>query len=210
MKVPFFLHRLTDFCEWQSAILQLRSESWSRYYPHFATWPPESFQDDLDVQSIHFVVVLENGFLVAANRVSIMNQIQDLPFAHLLNHHLYPDQPFAYFSKLVVHPEYRKMGFKELLDEQRMCILSEYNLKYGLGLYDKHRLQEVRFQGFQYMESLAEGIEAFFPYTNRSLQLMSLMTPNPSSTFNKTTSRQSDKVAIEFGSSLDYSNDSHV
>lgn len=158
-------------CSLQS-IAHLRRKSWSRYYPEMKYWSDEAFFDDLDSVSIHLVTRNEKGQPIAANRISTFDQVGKLPFSHLLNLSLYPDDSFAYFSKLVVDPDYKKMGLKENLDSKRIEVMGELNLKFGMGLYDKHRIQEVRFQGFLFMEEISEGIQDFFPYTSRALQVM--------------------------------------
>jgi len=153
-------------------IAVLRRKCWSRYYPEMSHWAEELFFDDLDSTSIHLVTSNEEGQPIAANRISIFDQVGKLPFSHLLNLSLYPDDSFAYFSKLVVDPDYRKLGLKENLDSKRLELMNDLNLKFGMGLYDKHRIQEVKFQGFLFMEEISKGIQDFFPYTSRTLQVM--------------------------------------
>lgn len=157
-------------------IEQLRLTSWSFYYPYLKELNSGMNRDVLDYISVHFVSHDLQGKLVAANRITILEDLSQLPFAGLLNQSLYPDKvPFAYFSKLVVHPEYRKQGLKELMDQARTRFLLSQGLDLGLGLYGAHRVHDALTQGFSSIEVIEEGTESFFPYNKRSLHVMSLL-----------------------------------
>jgi len=157
-------------------IEQLRLASWSYYYPYLKELHPGLYRDALDYISVHFVSYDLQGKLVAANRITILEDIGQLPFAGLLNTSLYPEKvPFAYFSKLVVHPEYRKQGLKEQMDQARTRFLLQQGLDLGLGLYGAHRVHDALSQGFSSIEVIEEGTESFFPYNKRSLHVMSLL-----------------------------------
>lgn len=158
-------------------IEQLRLASWSYYYPYLKELNPCMHRDALDFISVHFISYDLQGRVVAANRITILEDVSQLPFSKLLNQSLYPEQvPFAYFSKLVVHPEYRKQGLKELMDQARTGFLLSQGLDQGIGLYGAHRLQDALTQGFSSVEVIEEGTESFFPYNKRSLHVMSLRT----------------------------------
>lgn len=163
---------LTDFNRLPE-ILALRHLCWQLHSKNDLRSTADN-ADALDFQSTHFVSFNLSGDIIAANRVTLMNDLSELPYYPLLDRPLYPDGPFVYFSKLVVHPSYRKQGLKEHLDKARTAFLAGQQVAYGLGFYGNHRSVDAIGQGFVSMEMISEGTERIYPYERRHLHVMTL------------------------------------
>ncbi len=169
---------LTDFNRLPE-ILALRHLCWQMHSKNDLRSTADN-ADVLDFQSTHFVSLNLSGEIIAANRVTLLHDLSELPYYPLMNRHLYPDGPFIYFSKLVIHPSYRKQGLKEHLDKARTAFLAGQQVAYGLGFYGDHRTIDAIGQGFVSIEMISEGTEHIYPYEKRHLHVMTL--PNHKTT----------------------------
>lgn len=81
---------------------------------------PNGWYDDLDESAIHWVTVDGYGTIVASARLNIFDSPQASPYFSATHHLVLPSKStFAFFSRLVVHPKYRKMGLGRALYEAR-------------------------------------------------------------------------------------------
>jgi hypothetical protein len=173
-KPSFSLPQLLEDYTKISEIEALRWKCWQPYLEPNQEVYPDSVKDAFDWCSIHFVCTDEFGSIIGANRITVLQNIDELPFSAILDKSLYPQGNIAYFSRLVVDPLFRKKGIKEALDQARSQYLASLKGTYGLGLYGYHRLKDVMHQGFASIQVIESGTECFFPYHRRTLHVMAL------------------------------------
>ena len=114
---------------------------------------PNGWKDHLDESedTYHFIVEDKNK-IVASGRVAIIDNIEkitDLDEA-FEKYALPEERPFAYFSRLVVHKEYRKMGIPDSLDNVRINFLKENRLaRFAIGWATPDRHPSLLKYGFE-------------------------------------------------------------
>ncbi|MGD1847397.1 MAG: GNAT family N-acetyltransferase [Salibacteraceae bacterium] len=143
---------------------------------------PNGYSDCLDANSLHFVSTDWNGNIIAAARLSVCNSYADLPypemFAQLL--HLLPQQrPFAFYSRLVIHPDYRKRGIAQAMDTMRMEKQQELQLPFGLVTVNAKRCLKIQPYGFVRLgyTPKPEGDAPFEPLALMRLNLEEIRLP---------------------------------
>lgn len=81
---------------------------------------PNGWHDQLDETAIHWAVLNHQNQIVASARLNIFYSLQESPYCASIKHLPLPTEvPFAFFSRLVVHPQYRQRGLSRQLYEAR-------------------------------------------------------------------------------------------
>ena len=117
---------LTDGCRLQE-IYDLRLSVWedsgksefvnSKLYPN-------GWFDDLDLSAFHWIVNNDENKIVASARLNIFNSLEEFPYYLSVKDFLLPGiMPFAFFSRLVVHPHYtqNKLSRKLFIARSKFC-----------------------------------------------------------------------------------------
>jgi GNAT superfamily N-acetyltransferase len=79
-----------------------------------------SLEDGFDEDAWCWIIRMEDQ-VVAAARLTIHEDLTNVPDAHLFRHLISPiPEPVAYISRLVVHPAVRGRGLTRTLDELRI------------------------------------------------------------------------------------------
>ena len=87
---------------------------------------PDGWYDDLDETAFHWVTFNDQNKIVAASRLNIFHSLEDSPYYSSMQHLLFPSNvPFAFYSRLVVHPQYRNHGLSRHLYEGRAQFCKE-------------------------------------------------------------------------------------
>jgi predicted GNAT family N-acyltransferase len=114
---------------------------------------PQGLFDHLDNrdQTFHWIVK-DNNKIIAAARLAIiddLNEIKDLDEA-LDKYEIPKHRPFAYYSRLVVHHDYRKLGLVNILDKVRIDYLHEnQNIKFAIAWATSDRDKALTNFGFK-------------------------------------------------------------
>lgn len=114
---------------------------------------PNGWSDHLDENNntYHFIVK-DNDKIVASCRIALIDHIEkitDLDEA-LEKYKIPDDRPFAYFSRLVVLKDYRKMGIPDSLDNIRINFLKEKtDAKFAIGWATPDRHPSLLKYGFK-------------------------------------------------------------
>lgn len=114
---------------------------------------PMGWSDHLDESenTFHFIVQ-DNNVIVASSRLALINDINKLTdLDEALEKYKIPtDRPFAYFSRLVVHKDYRKLGIPDSLDNFRINFLKEKtDAKFAIGWATPDRHASLLKYGFE-------------------------------------------------------------
>lgn len=114
---------------------------------------PQGLFDHLDDrdQTFHWIVQDGNNIIAAARLAIIddLKEIKDLDEA-LDKYEIPKDRPFAYYSRLVVHQDYRKIGLVNILDKVRIDYLHEQkNIKFAIAWATSDRNEALTDFGFK-------------------------------------------------------------
>jgi len=127
---------------------------------------PNGWADDLDEldTTIHWIIK-EGERIAASARLCIVHHLDYAPLLHFKGLALPKQRPFAYWSRLVVHPDYRKTNCTRQLDQVRKQYLTDHHIPFAVCLAAKHREQAIRRLGFEHIgtvyDETKEWIDAF-------------------------------------------------
>jgi GNAT superfamily N-acetyltransferase len=129
--------------------------------------------DGHDGHALHFVL-FDQDIVVAAARLCIHNLLADVPDSHLFVgcNRLYA-APLACINRLVVSPNYRRLGIATIFDQVRTEVAKKLGCKTMLVSWNEHsgiqRRNAILAQGFASItddEAVADGEwGASYPYT---------------------------------------------
>lgn len=93
---------------------------------------PHGWRDKLDETALHWVTFNQQNKIVASARLNVFHSIKDSPYFDSIRHLEFPGEiPFAFFSRLVVHPQYRQNGLSRKLYEARAGFCSERKIAWS-------------------------------------------------------------------------------
>jgi len=111
---------------------------------------PNGWYESIDETAIHFVIENENKEIAASARISLHNNIDELPYPLAFKKFELPTQkPFAFYSRLVVSPSSRSSFFLKKLDIARIAYLKENNIAFAIGTCKEKRLKSMLDNGFE-------------------------------------------------------------
>ena len=110
-------------------IASLRAEVWA-YQVGNNTFSGGKWKDKHDEDSIHWGVITEDNRLIAAARLCIHDEVSQFPdYDEISGLVDYLPGPIGMMTRLVVHPEFQKMGISKKLDKIRI----EKSIELGAG-----------------------------------------------------------------------------
>ncbi|MBX7173962.1 MAG: hypothetical protein K1X72_23530 [Pyrinomonadaceae bacterium] len=134
---------------------------------------PNGLFDKFDQSAIHKVSYNEKNEIIAAERVNIIHNLEDLPHPEQFANIDLPDKrPFLYSSRLVIHPEYRKMGLKELYDIARLQFQVENDFAFSLAKTFLFRTKELTKFGWEDCGEAPPIKDYPFPYGENILIIL--------------------------------------
>jgi hypothetical protein len=151
MHTPFEPYLLQDKTRLPE-VFMLRVNAWEnspRSHVINSEKHPNGYFDNLEYTGLHWVAENEQGQIIAAARGNVLNSFDELPYPGIVKGFVLPtERPFFYFSRLVVNPDYRKLGLANKLDLIRLKCQAEKNLKFGLAIAANKRVTELKKRGF--------------------------------------------------------------
>lgn len=160
-------------------IFLLRCLAWdsspSSYAINFKKFP-EGYKDNLEDNSLHYIVENQENEIIAAARISIINEFEDLPYYKMFSlfNEWPPHRPFAFYSRLVIHPENRKIGLKEKLDQIRIKYLKKTKIAFSVATASERRAEDLRIYGFKAVAEFKDKPEEDFPFKERKILMLEL------------------------------------
>lgn len=115
---------------------------------------PNGWFDHFDPQdnTIHFVV-LDNNTIVAAARLIILDG--EITLSGYTDFDLPNERPFAYWSRMVVHPDYVKLGLGDLLHNVRLKYITDHPaIKFAILSTYEYSRTTFDSMGFRYLGPL--------------------------------------------------------
>lgn len=108
---------------------------------------PEGWKDDLDERAIHWVVEYDNN-IIASARLAVLNDLSETG-EDIYDFHLPEGRPFAYYSRLVVHPNFQGYGLSKILDAVRVKYIEDEPIAFGLAFSFDDRSKSLLKLGFK-------------------------------------------------------------
>jgi GNAT superfamily N-acetyltransferase len=146
MLTPQFL---TDKSRLQE-IYDLRVEAWensaNKAHINRKNFPIGWF-DKHDPNAHHWIIE-DEGKIVAGSRICMLTDLAEIAEVDFSIFTLSSARPFAYFSRLVVHPQYRRKGFTHLMDKVRVDFLQSSEAAFALSCSAPQRRTSLEQAGF--------------------------------------------------------------
>ena len=133
----FHIRPLTDKLRLQE-IYNLRVVAWEHStQKQFVNghYFPDGWKDHLDEKAIHWIIE-EGNKIVASSRICILNDTAEIE-ENFSKFELPLQRPFAFFSRLVVHPKFRNKGITKLMDNARLKFIQDQNINFALAYIEK-------------------------------------------------------------------------
>lgn len=111
---------------------------------------PDGMSDELDERetTLHYIIK-DNDKIVASARIAVLNDIKDID-EPVEENELPLGRPFAYYTRLVVHPDYRGLGLSAIMDKVRSDYLRAHkDIHFALAWATSHRKQSLLNVGFR-------------------------------------------------------------
>lgn len=129
--------RLTDIAKLEE-IGKLRCLAWEMSkHPNHISFKnyPNGFIEPIDKRATHYYTLNSNNEIVAAIRFSIINDVNELvhPEFYTTLENMPAERPFMHVSRLVIHPDYRKMGIKQAYRKFATDFLIDNGLAFSLS-----------------------------------------------------------------------------
>lgn len=125
---------------------------------------PNGYFDHLEKNSLHFVCSVKNK-IIAAARLTKLSSINQLPYSKAYAHIEFPPvQSFWYFSRLVVHPDFRGKNLRHQLDNIRFDYLdTELDNSYAMMTARGWRVDELIAKGCSLIGEVDCTLDNFHP-----------------------------------------------
>lgn len=105
---------------------------------------PQGWKDELDDSAFHWIITNEEGKLIASARLNIFNSPEEFPYHCCTRHLSLPvEKPFAFFSRLVVLPEYRGDGRSFQLAYSRMRFCETKGIRWMQTYINNERIKNL-------------------------------------------------------------------
>lgn len=91
---------------------------------------PNGWYDELDESAYHWITINGRLEIVAAARLNIFHSLKDSPYFEATRHLQFSDSgSHAFYSRLVVHPDYRCRNLSKQLYQQRAAFCNEQGIR---------------------------------------------------------------------------------
>ncbi len=107
---------------------------------------PQGWSDGLDKDAFHWIIEI-NGNIIASSRVCVLRNMEHMNEDFSM-FKLPDDKPFAFYSRLVIHPMYRGKGITHLMDNARIEFIKENRVAFTLAWAREERLETLYKLGF--------------------------------------------------------------
>lgn len=158
-------------------IYKLRCIAWEQSpYPNSINFEkfPNGYSDTLDDRSIHFVSFGSSNEIIAASRLTVLHDFEELPYPKIFTNvkHWPYQRPFLFYSRLVIHPNYRKQGLKEKMDSIRVKYQYDNEINFSVATSTQERAVELSRYGFNSIATVSKKMDSLFPFEHRELLLL--------------------------------------
>lgn len=93
---------------------------------------PNGWHDHLDKSAFHWISINDQNEIIASARLNIFHSLEEFPYYLSVKNLSLPEiMPFAFFSRLVVHPLYRQNGLSRQLFAGRTFFCEERRIRWS-------------------------------------------------------------------------------
>ncbi|HVW99909.1 MAG TPA: hypothetical protein VHA52_05685 [Candidatus Babeliaceae bacterium] len=111
---------------------------------------PNGWHEEIDHEAFNFIIENDSGRIIASARISIHEQLDELPYPSAFQNFSLPEaRPFAFYSRLVVHPDFRSHLLYKELDGARIALLEEKRIPFAIVTCPHKRLKSLMEAGFE-------------------------------------------------------------
>lgn len=146
--MPFYYPVITrNIYEWKQ-IFHLRSVAWQELDVSVQNYNPNSFEETLDLTAIHWIIKDKNC-VVAAARINILRSIDETPYPLAFRDYDFSlVSPIIFYSRLVVHPNWRGLGLSNQLDKVRIDFIEQNRFLLTVATANGWRISKLARLGF--------------------------------------------------------------
>jgi predicted GNAT family N-acyltransferase len=108
---------------------------------------PNGWKDRFDDEALHWIIE-NNTSIVASARIAFVSSIEEFE-EDLTAFDLYSSFPIAFFSRLVVHPNFRGFDLTKILDKERIDFLKKSTIQKTIAFADDKRIPQLLTLGFK-------------------------------------------------------------
>jgi hypothetical protein len=161
-------------------IFRLRCLAWENSpFPNSINFTkyPNGFSDTLDYRSVHFYSTNLKEEIIGAARLTTLNNLEDLPYPKIFtSFNIWPtERPFLFYSRLVIHPDYRKQGLKQKFDKIRVQYQLDNLIPFSVATATNGRATDISQYGFKTIATVSKETDQLFPFEHRELLLLLLL-----------------------------------
>ena len=125
---------------------------------------PNGWFDKLDENAFHWVMINEQNKIIASARLNIFNSFEEFPYYSGIKHlPLLHAKPFAFYSRLIVHPDYRGQGKSFELAASRMHFCEARKIKWAQVYITNERIGKL-FEGLGF-ENIGQAEVNYHKFT---------------------------------------------
>ena len=132
-------------------IYKLRVKAWEQYGHITKEIYPNGYFDDLDKDALHWTIAI-NKKIIASARLNILDNLNQLPYPGTFKRVLaaQSDCLFAFYSRLVVDPDFQGHDMSKILDMERVkYIKSRPEIKFAIATAGLRRAKKLEQYGFE-------------------------------------------------------------
>lgn len=126
---------------------------------------PEGWSDELDATASHFIVE-DGGQIIAAARLNILNDICLLPaiFQSAVDKQgIALTLPFAFFSRLCVHPDFRNQNLAAILDKARINYIKKQQVRQAIVSTISPKAEQKIGKGWRIIGHVSKDAQLYSP-----------------------------------------------
>lgn len=113
---------------------------------------------------------------MAAARLTLCQHLSELPYQSMFKwsfDKIPTTSPFLFYSRLVIHPSFRKRGLRQQFDEIRLRKQMDMAVPFGLVTINRKRQLQLAEYGFEFLADAYASDEAS-PFTGLGVMIIQL------------------------------------
>ncbi len=138
---------------------------------------PDGYSDNLEDNSIHIIAEDRDNKIIGAARLTVCQDLDELPYPGIFKafEYLMPNErPFLFYSRLVIHPDFRKTELRKRFDDFRVKMQMELKIQFGIATVKPKRLVQILPYGFKELGKTSPELDESYPFTSEHALLLLL------------------------------------
>jgi len=136
---------------------------------------PDGYYDHREEKSIHIIATAEDR-IVGSARLTICHSLEEIPAIFKTYENLIPPtRPFLFYSRMAVHPDYRKTSLRKELDDFRVKTHADLQIPFGLINTNQKRLRQLADYDVKTLGTIQQQL---IPNSSIEKRMITLIRPN--------------------------------